>query len=312
MRLRARSGLAPLLRPEGGVARPTAGRVLAIAAASLVCSTACAAVVEAQLEVPVEVRDAYGKTIAAPIKASFFVDDATPAPHPILVINHGRASDAPARAALGRYRPLEVVRWFAQLGFLVAVPTRLGYGSTGGEDVEDSGACARKVYGPGFGAAAQQTLAVIDSARARADTLKDRTVVVGQSYGGATAVAVAALNPSGIVASINFAGGGGGNPKTSAREPCAPVLLQRLFAGYGRSARVPMLWLYTENDLYWGAQYPKDWLAAYREGGGSAEFIQFPPHGDDGHLLFTRFPAVWQPAVRTFLRAQGFDLKDSP
>ena len=309
---RARSGLASQLRPKGRVTRSTAKCVPAIAAASLVCSAASAAVVEAQIEVPVEVTDAYGKTIAAPIKASFFVDDATPAPHPILVINHGRASDASARAALGRYRPLEVVRWLAQLGFLVAVPTRLGYGSTGGEDVEDSGACARKVYAPGYRAAAQQTLAVIETARARADTLKDRTVVVGQSYGGATAVAIAALNPSGIVASINFAGGGGGNPKTRARAPCAPVLLQRLFADYGRSARVPMLWLYTENDLYWGAQYPKDWLAAYREGGGRAEFMQFPPHGDDGHSLFTRFPAVWQPTVRAFLREQGFDVKESP
>ena len=68
-----------------------------------------------------------------------------------------------------------------------------------------------------------------------------------------------------------------------------------------------MLWIYTENDQYWGAEYPKSWLAAFREGGGRAEFIQFPPHGDDGHALFTRFPAVWQPAVRAFLREQGFE-----
>lgn len=40
------------------------------------------------------------------------------------------------------------------------------------------------------------------------------------------------------------------------------------------------------------------------------EFVQFPPHGDDGHLLFTRFPQVWQPVVADFLRRQGFDIKD--
>jgi dienelactone hydrolase len=294
--------------------RPPSRRVRGAAlfgAALLLAGSGRAAVVEEQLDVAVEVVDGYGKTLAAPVKVSAFVDPDTPSPHPILVINHGRPSEAPARAALGRYRPLEIVRWFARLGFVVAVPTRLGYGATGGEDVEDSGACTRKVYAPGYEAAAQQTLAVIEAMRARADTVKDRTVVVGQSYGGATSVAVAARNPPGIVASINFAGGGGGNPKTSAREPCAPVLLKRLFADYGRTARLPMLWVYTENDQFWGAQYPKDWLEAFRDGGGSAEFVQFPPHGDDGHLLFTRFPAVWQPAVRAFLDQRGFDLKGS-
>ena len=284
----------------------------AVAIAMALCGGAKANLVEEQVDLPVEVRDAYGKSVAMPIKVSFFVDDQTPAPHPVLVINHGRASESAARAAMGRYRPAEIVRWFARQGFVVAVPTRIGYGLTGGEDVEDSGTCSRKTYGPGFQAAAQQTLAVIEAATARTDTLKDRTVVVGQSYGGATSVAVAASNPPGVVAAINFAGGGGGNPKTSAREPCAPVLLERLFAGYGRSARVPMLWIYTENDLYWGAEYPKAWLAAFQAGGGRAEFVQFPPHGDDGHSLFTRFPAVWQPAVAAFLRQRGFDLKESP
>ena len=291
-------------------AAPRCGRIpSALAIGLALCTAAHAKLVEEQIDLPVRIEDAYGKVIARPIKVSFFVDDRTPTPHPVLVINHGRASESTARAAMGRYRPAEIVRWFARLGFLVAVPTRIGYGVTGGEDVEDSGACSRKSYGPGFQAAAQQTLAVIEAATARTDALKDRTVVVGQSYGGATSVAVAALNSPGVVAAINFAGGSGGNPKTSAREPCAPVQLQRLFADYGRGARVPMLWIYTENDQYWGADYPKTWLAAFREGGGRAEFVQFPPHGDDGHSLFTRAPAVWQPAVAEFLRAHGFDLK---
>lgn len=297
-------------RPPPAAWLRRAGSAAAIALA--LCGGAEASLVEEQVDLPVEVKDAYGKTVAMPIKVSFFVDDQTPAPHPVLVINHGRASESAVRAAMGRYRPAEIVRWFARQGFVVAVPTRIGYGVTGGEDIEDSGACSRKTYGPGFQAAAQQTRAVIEAATARTDTLKDRTVVVGQSYGGATSVAVAASNPAGVVAAINFAGGGGGNPKTSAREPCAPVLLERLFAAYGRSARVPMLWIYTENDLYWGAEYPKAWLAAFQQGGGRAEFVQFPPHGDDGHSLFTRFPAVWQPAVREFLQRQGFDVKESP
>jgi dienelactone hydrolase len=271
-----------------------------------------AKVVEEQLELPVQVSDAYNKTITHSIALTVFVDDATPAPRPVIVINHGRAPEADGRAAMGRARYSDISRWFARQGFAVAVPTRVGYGVSGGADVEDTGPCEKKNYPPGYAAAAQQTLAVLDTMLARPDTLKDRSVVLGQSYGGATAVTIAARNPPGVVAAINFAGGGGGNPKTRPRDPCAPAKLERMFADYGRSARVPMLWIYTENDQYFGENYPREWFKAFKGAGGIGELVQFPPHGDDGHSLFTRFPAVWQPVVAQFLRTQGFDLRTSP
>jgi len=190
------------------------------------------------------------------------------------------------------------------------VPTRVGYGASGGEDLEDTGPCNSKRYPPGYAAAAQQTLQVLAALRERQQVRKDRIVVMGQSYGGATAVAVAALNPPGVVAAINFAGGGGGNPKTQPGRPCGPHLLERMFGDYGKTAAVPMLWVYTENDKYFGPAYPKEWFEAFRAAGGRAEFVQFPPWGEDGHSLFTAFPAVWRPAVVAFLRKQGFEMKE--
>lgn len=279
-------------------------------AAALLAGPAQARLVEQQAELPVQVRDAYGKTLAQNIRVTLFYDDATPAPRPVLLLNHGRAPDAEGRAALGRARFVAASRWFAERGFLVALPTRIGYGETGGEDVEDSGSCERKTYGPGFAAAAQQGLTLLAWLKERPDVRSDRTVLLGQSFGGATTVALAAQNPPGVVAAINFAGGAGGNPKTQPGRPCAPQRLERVYADYGRSARLPSLWVYTENDLYFGARYPRDWAQAYREAGAPVEFVQFPPHGDDGHLLFTRFPQVWQPVVADFLRRQGFDIKD--
>jgi len=269
-----------------------------------------AKLVEQQFDLPVRVTNAWGKVVEQPIRVTLFLDDATPAPRPMLLLNHGRAVDADARAAMGRARFTEASRWLAQRGFLVAVPTRVGYGVSGGEDVEDSGACGNRRYPAVFRAAADQSLQLLDELRKHDDVLKDRTVVMGQSFGGATAVALAALNPPGVVAAINFAGGGGGDPKGHPEQPCSPAALVKLFAGYGQTARVPMLWAYTENDRYFGPTLPREWFDAFRKAGGQAEFRQFPPHGDDGHQLFAKFPQVWQPVVADFLRRQGFDLKD--
>jgi len=276
---------------------------------TLLCAlagTAHARLLEETLDLPVVVTDAYGKQIAHSIKVTVFSDDQNPRPAPVLVLNHGRAPDAQGRAELGRARYSDASRFFIQRGFIVAVPTRVGYGVTGGEDVEDTGPCSRKNFPPGFAAAAQQTLAVLDAMRARPDAAKDRAVVVGQSFGGGTSVALASLNPPGVQASINFAGGSGGNPKTSPQRPCAPNLLERTYRKYGETARVPMLWIYTENDMYFGPTYPREWHAAFIAAGGSAQFVQFPPYGEDGHSLFTRFPKVWQPKVAAFLDERGF------
>ncbi len=255
--------------------------------------------------VPVEVVDAYGKAVRQDIVLTVFKAPGDAA-RPLLVLNHGRATKAEARARLGRARYGDASRFLVGLGFIVAVPTRVGYGETGGEDVEDTGACERKRYAPGYEAGAQLTSQVVAWMRQRPDVLPDRTVVMGQSYGGTIAVAMAAKNAPGVAAAINFAGGGGGDPKTHPGNPCMPGQLERLFAGYGQTARIPTLWVYAENDLFMGATQPRLWFSAFQAAGGVGEFVQFPPDGEDGHALFTHAPQVWQPKVAEFLKAQGF------
>jgi dienelactone hydrolase len=284
-------------------------KVIVIAFAAVILSSTSARgaeVTEEQLRVPVKVAGALGKEVAQDIVVTVFHDDTAPRPYPLIVLNHGRSWDVAARAALGRAKYSAASRWFAGLGFMVAVPTRVGYGVTGGEDVEDSGPCNRKTYEPAYAASMTQTLAVIGVLRARGDVARDRTVVVGQSFGGTTAIAVAAQNTPGVQAAINFAGGGGGNPTTRPQQPCGAHLLERLFAGYGKTARIPTLWVYSENDMYFGPRLPRQWFSAYRAAGGPGEFSMFPAVGDDGHALFTRAPQSWQPRVLEFLRANGY------
>lgn len=269
-----------------------------------------AALIEDQAQMPVSIVDPFGKHIEQSITVTFFHDDATPTPRPAIVLNHGRAGTAEERGAMGRARFTVASAWFARQGFLVAVPTRIGYGVTGGEDVEDSGACGNRRFAPSFAAAADQVEATLDLLRQRPDVDPQRLVVLGQSFGGGTVVAVAARNPSGLQLALNFAGGSGGDPKNNPRNPCSPNRMEDLYASYGHSAHVPMLWAYTENDQYWGPKIPHEWFAAFTGNGANAEFHQFTPHGTDGHLLFSRFPDVWQPVVADFLRRHGFEIKE--
>ena len=82
--------------------------------------------------------------------------------------------------------------------------------------------------------------------------------------------------------------------------------MQKLFAIYGKTARVPMLWLYSENDRYWGKSLPKTWFDAFVSAGGHAQLVQLPPYKDDGHPSFTGNRTAWSAAFETFLKTAGF------
>ncbi|CAB3908818.1 dienelactone hydrolase family protein [Achromobacter sp. CF-sbj1-Ac2-l] len=275
--------------------------------------TACAApppklaANESVQKVPVRVALENGGTATGEVVVTVF----TPAGegrHPLIVINHGRAGDAAGRAKLGRARYAAASRFFTDAGFVVALPVRLGYGVTGGPDLENSGPCGERRFTPMFDRAASQIDQVLRVMAQRPDVDPARVVVLGQSVGGGSTVALAAQNPAGVKTAINFAGGSGGDPVRSPGKPCGPERLQATYAGYGQATRLPMLWIYTENDLYWGPDWPRRWVEAYNQAGGRATFVPMGPDGENGHSLFTHAPQKWQPVVAKYLREQGFDM----
>src|SRR5262245_45055097 len=64
-----------------------------------------------------------------------------PGPFPIVVLSHGSPRSVAARRAEGRQRLAVQSQPFLVMGFAVLVPTRRGYGESGGEWAETYGSC---------------------------------------------------------------------------------------------------------------------------------------------------------------------------
>jgi dienelactone hydrolase len=226
------------------------------------------------------------------------------------VISHGRNSDK--RADYQRPRFESAARYFVRKGFAVAVPLRLGYGELADAgDPESSVSCDAPRFGSALRAAAQQILTVRDFMAAQTDIDASRTVLVGVSVGGIATIAATSAHAPGLVAAINFAGGHGGNPEKRPGDPCQSEQLRRLYRSYAEgNARTqpatPTLWVYAENDQYFGPNHARRWARAYAEGGGAVDLRVLPAFGEDGHKLFSAGNDVWQPLVDEFLQPLGF------
>ena len=237
---------------------------------------------------------------------------AGPGPFPVVVYSHGRSAD---RSETDLPDPRGFVRYWVRRGFVVVAPIRPGYGRTGGEDREDSGVLY-DIFGNCWGhpqfarAAAAARVAIAATVawvRSQPWAERDRILLMGTSMGGLASVATAAANIEGVIGSVNFAGGTGGNGEAAPEHSCGSPDMERLMAQYGASTHVPSLWLYATNDSFWGTQRPRAWFQAFAAGGSDAQFVMTDPvpHAD-GHQLLGFGSRLWMPPVDRFLDALGF------
>ena len=267
-----------------------------------------AARVEETVALPVRVELRHQETLSQTMHVGIFRDDSAPGPQPFLILGHGRPANGNfANFRVDGYR--KQIDYFVARGFVVLAPLRIGYGASGGPDVENAGRCNERDFAYSLGVGGQQTAQVLAYARTLPFVDPARGVIAGQSYGGALAIEAASHNPHGVLAAINFAGGGGGDPVNRPGQPCRPDRLEALYADYGKTARIPTLWLYSENDGFWGQDIPQAWFAAFSAQGSPGRFVQLPSvHGAGagaGHAAFTRIQSQWEPHVGRFLDELG-------
>ena len=235
-------------------------------------------------------------------------------PFPVLLFSHGRAGTNAERAKLTRPIPADQARFWLGKGYAVVAPIRVGYGATGGPDAEVNGAKfdneGRCLSRPDFRGAAEAArkpvAAALEWVRAQPWADAHRVILEGQSVGGLATVAAAARKPDGVLAYINFAGGAGGSPERSPGHGCDPDQLAALYTEFGATTAIPNVWIYAENDQYWGADAPKAWHAGFAKGGSKTTFVQAPPVSDgDGHGLSRHAPRLWSRYLNEFLDSLG-------
>jgi dienelactone hydrolase len=223
-------------------------------------------------------------------------------PFPVAVLSHGSPRSAADRRSMGRVRYEAQSREFLARGFAVAVPTRRGYGNSGGEWAEGYGSCNDPDYARAGLESARDIRATLEALKSNPHLDTKRVLLVGVSAGGWASVAASSTDLPGLKAVINFAGGRGSQGPDSV---CYASRLVDAAALYGKTSTVPQLWVYAANDKFFGPDLAQRLVKAFTAAGGHATLKAMPAFGADGHSLFGRGTPEWTPVVREFLAENG-------
>lgn len=227
-----------------------------------------------------------------------------PGPYPLALITHGSVSNITQRSGYRTTAMASPAYEMARRGWAALIFLRLGYGATGGDQLDAPGRCTNPQYeDPGM-ATAEQMRAAIEAARGMPFVDGKQIIAIGVSAGGFGTLALATMPVDGLRAVVNFAGGRGSNEKG---DICSVGELSRTTGRFGGRAKVPSLWIYAENDRWFIPAVANTLFAAYTSSGGKAEKLFTPPSGEDGHNLMSRNAHVhyWAPTLDDFLRRNG-------
>ncbi len=235
-------------------------------------------------------------------------------PFPLAIMNHGVSLDPVQRSFFPLVEFRDAAMWFARRGYMVVAPAGSGYGAAAVEVAEDWTVQRRFLF---QGREVQQSQFPSMPASPSPNSISGSSNTPTSSGASCPTTSSSSANPPAagrrlrcrasirppVKAIITFAAGRGGRVDGKPNNNCAPDKLVEAAGEFGRSSRVPMLWMYIENDTYFSPELGKRMHAAFTAAGGKAEFHVFPPHGSDGHFFVGAADAVpiWSPVVAVFL-----------
>ena len=233
-------------------------------------------------------------------------------PFPLVVMNHGVSLNQKERGFFPLVEFRDAAMWFAKRGYMVVAPSGSGYGAAALDEPERGlytvfyskvGNCDNPNFRDAGRAVALLDKWIIEYMADQKLIVPDNVIVVGQSAGGWAAIALSSENLPAVRAIVTFAAGRGGRVGGKPNNNCAPDRLVAATGEFGRTARTPMLWIYIENDTFFGPDLSKRMHAAYIGAGGKAEYHLMPPFGNDGHFFIDSPDAIpqWSPLVSQFL-----------
>jgi dienelactone hydrolase len=230
-----------------------------------------------------------------------------PGQYPLALINHGSPRSAADRPNMTPLSMLPEAIEFARRGWAAVVVMRRGYGGSDGGWAESFGSCNGADYLSAAKAAAYDLKTAADYLVKQRDIDGSRIISVGVSAGGFATVALTADPPPGLVAAISFAGGRG---SPASNQDCRSDRLVEAFRTMGKTSRVPMLWVYAENDHFFGPRLAQQLRQAFTGSGGNVEFIRAPAFKDEGHYLFSQGGiSIWSGYVDNFLKEHNLVLR---
>ncbi|MFP4115505.1 MAG: alpha/beta hydrolase family protein [Spirochaetota bacterium] len=198
-----------------------------------------------------------------------------------VVMTHGRNGPRPRRNEQEVYGYQRLNAALALEGYAVLFLVRRGYGRSDGNDSEFLSTPAASGL-----AAAQDIRAGVRYLRALPGVDPSRIVAMGHSQGGWAAFAAASLDIEGLVGTVNLCGGtnyadmGIGFITEQVQEDWA-----RGAAELGATNKVPVTWIFSENDRNHPPEHVRRQFGAFEDAGGSGVLHMLAPYGDNGHMI---------------------------
>lgn len=224
---------------------------------------------------------------------------------PLAVINHGTPPTARERDSLAMPVFFQLSKWLVERGYVVVVPQRRGYGATGGRYVEvgSRSGCAEIDYEQIARISAEDVASTLAFMQRQSFVEEKNALVLGISTGGIASLALAARAPTTVAAAINFSGGRGGRHNNTPNNVCGQERLIEAVGKLGATARIPTLWIYSENDTFFNPALARSMHDAWQKAGGIAELRIVGPFGQDGHAIAGHVDgvAIWGPILNAFL-----------